>query len=105
MKKKFNISFKKQKKETGLSAIGFPDPNSVIKVNKKEVGEILAPNYTSKENVWKISFYVADPEFPEHHTTKTLQKTFESDAAAREWCKEHLEKLDKMYTLKSIDDD
>ena len=42
---KFNISFKKESKETGLRAVGNSYQSTIIKVNKKQVGIISAPNW------------------------------------------------------------
>jgi hypothetical protein len=52
MKNKF--TFKKEQKETGLRSVDNPYPNTTIKHNRKRVGTIYAPNWTTKDNKWTI---------------------------------------------------
>ena len=52
------FTFKKQPRETGLRAVGKPYPDTDIKVNKKRVGYISAPNWQTKSYAWLVRFAV-----------------------------------------------
>lgn len=54
------LTYKKQKRETGLSAVGNPYPNTAIKLDSKMVGEISAPNWRSDGSTWRIRLMVVD---------------------------------------------
>ncbi len=48
------ITFKKEKKETGLASVGHLYPDTEIKVSGLVVGHIVAPNWRTKTNLWTV---------------------------------------------------
>lgn len=52
------FTFKRNKKQTGLAAVGNPYPNVQIKQKGKVVGEISAPNWQTKDRQWRIRFMI-----------------------------------------------
>lgn len=54
---KTKLSFKKEPRKTGLSSIGYPYQNVIIKVDKKYVGHIVAPNWQT-DGVWRVGFAI-----------------------------------------------
>lgn len=90
------FTFKKQPAETGLRAVGNPYQSTDIKVNKKIVGHIAAPNWRSKDYVWKIRFAVKrEPtsDNPCRFKRISFKKTFDEESDARQWIKDHAEGL------------
>lgn len=51
--KSLKFTFKKEKQETGLSAVGYSNPDTQIKESKQIVGYINAPNWRTKDNCGK----------------------------------------------------
>lgn len=51
-------TFKKQPKETGLRSIASPDPVVDIKLNKKVIGFISPPYWSSERHKWSIYFRI-----------------------------------------------
>jgi hypothetical protein len=88
-----SFTFKKQPKETGLSSVGNPYPNTDIKYNKKVVGHIVAPNWMSKDDVWKIRFMQKDEK---NWHWITIQQQFGSEPEAREWIRANAERILKL---------
>jgi hypothetical protein len=84
------FTFKKQPRETGLASVGNPYPDTDIKLNKKIVGQIVAPNWASKDGLWYIRL-----------TRKKeggwlwvqIKQKFESEPEAREWLQTNAEKV------------
>lgn len=112
-KEKFNISFKRDAAITGLAGVGYSKQGSDIKVNKKVVGSIDAPNWQTKDNFFRISLMIikddinsdGNPNCPWKRIR--LKNTFESDADAREFIKRTLKKAvveDKLFQLHGSDD-
>ena len=82
------FTFKKEPRETGLSAVAHPYPNTQIKLRGKEVGTIYAPNYTTADNKWSVSFMVPrEPTDTDKRpfAWKRLKKRFDSEPEAREF--------------------
>lgn len=52
------VTFKNQKRERGLGAIGSPIPSVDILFNKKLVGVICAPNWRTSDNTWTVGITV-----------------------------------------------
>jgi hypothetical protein len=78
------FTFRKQKAATGLAGVGYPYSSVYIKHNKMVVGIIHAPNWTSKENVWRVSFQVKK-EGQDCFKNATLKKKFNSEQEARDF--------------------
>ena len=89
---KFNISFKKQSRKTGLAAVGSPLPSTDIKVNKLVVGMIVAPNWESKDNKRCIRLTVKSGDHCGWRWVTMFAK-FEEESKAREWVKAHLKSI------------
>ena len=93
------FTFKKQPKETGLRAVGTPYPDTDIKVNKKAVGYISAPNWQTKTIAWKIRLAVKKEittDDPAGFKWVSAKKVFGSEADARQWIKENTEELSNL---------
>lgn len=105
---KFNISFKKQPKETGLRRIASPYPHVDIKVNKKKCGNISPPNWSSVDNNWRIQICVKKPE-PDNNPNcdwkwMMVKKDFDNEKEARQWCKDNLQSAVEGYELHYFED-
>lgn len=86
MGKKF--TFKKEKKETGLRAVGNPYQSVYIKLNGCVVGMIDAPNWQSKDHKWAIRLAIKEtpqPGYPANFAWITLKTKFDIEAGAREF--------------------
>jgi hypothetical protein len=94
------LSFKKQPKETGLSAVGNPYQSVDIKGDKKLVGTIYAPNWRTKTNEWSIGLMVIDKT--QHCGWKWITLKFRgtSDQECRDWLKENWEAIQAKYSLR-----
>lgn len=93
------FTFKNQKKETGLSAVGYPWPNVDIKFKKQVVGLISAPNYHQQK--WKAAFTVKTEAgwgwiFLKHET--------ESLDELKQYINSKFEALSNKYTFHVIED-
>lgn len=90
------FTFKKEPRETGLASVGNPNPDTQIKLDKKRVGTIRGPSWSSKDNLWRVMFVVKTDE-PEHKHCGwkwvTLKKKFETEPEARLFVNEHFEKM------------
>lgn len=99
--KKF--TFKKEPRETGLRSVGYTKQSVNIKLNKKKVGFIYAPNWNSKG--WKIAFMISggagNPNYDWHW--KNL-KVCETEEEARQYVQDNIEKIVSMG-LREEDDD
>lgn len=85
------ITFKKEKKETGLSGVGNPRPNTQIKMDGLVVGLIAAPNWRTKTDLWSVRLAkVQEPtdSDPAPFRWVSLAKKFESESNAREYIKD-----------------
>lgn len=82
------FTFKKEPRETGLSGVACPYPNTRIKLGGKLVGTIYAPDWTTKDNKWSVQFmiqYEAGSTAPCEFRWATLKKRFDSEPEAREY--------------------
>lgn len=95
------ISFKKEPAERGLSSVGNPHPDTLIKVDKKEVGTISGPSWRSNDHKWVINLRIIDPNDPEKKKWKNvlLKARFDTEDEARLWLKANLEKISLVHTL------
>lgn len=103
MAKKEKFTFKKQPRETGLAAVGNPNPNTDIKHDKKIVGYIASPNWQTPDNQWRIRLMVEDVgdlevgdglRMPSSGWKWiTLKKTFNTEPEARDFLNKHVDAI------------
>ena len=93
MKNKF--TFKKEPLQKGLSGVGNPYPDVVIKHNGLEIGSIVAPAWHNN-GTWGIRFAVVTDNGFEW---KRILKEFESEADARKWLQESITILFKKFNF------
>jgi hypothetical protein len=103
---KFNISFKKQPKETGLRAVGYTHSSIDIKVNKKRVGLISAPNWQKKGWTIRISIMKPEPDDNPNCDWKwiSVKTAFEDEQSARQWVKDNLKSVAEKFSLHYFED-
>jgi hypothetical protein len=93
------VTFKKHPKDTGLAAIAHPYSSVDIKIDKKRVGYIGAPNAFS-DDYWDIHFSVlkSDTDKPENCPWKwiRLKQKFATEEEARVYVKEHENAITKL---------
>lgn len=96
-KKKEKFTFKKHPRETGLAAVGNPHPNTDIKHNKRLVGVIDAPNWSSTDDQWRIRLMKKKTEPDDNPNSDwkwiRLKKTFDSEPEAREFLNQNVDQL------------
>lgn len=94
MARKLRLSFRREPRPTGLSAIARPNPDTIIKVDGLQIGRIVGPSSTNLggSNHWSIRLaYKKEPTEKEPAPWKwmTLRRTattgFETEAEAREF--------------------
>lgn len=89
-----NFTFKKEPRETGLAAVGAGDPNTIIKLEKQQVGLIVGPNWRSKDELWRIQLTVVDEkELNCGWKWVTLKAKFETEPEARVYLKENFDRV------------
>lgn len=101
------FTFKKQKRETGLSGVGYPNPNTDIKFNKKVCGTICAPNWQTEDHKWRIRLAVMKPEgMSENCDWKwiSFKARFDTEQQAREWLQQNVDSLLKKYQFHDLGD-
>jgi len=99
--KKQNLSFKKEKVETGLGGVGYPNPDTIIKLNKLECGKISGPSWRTKDNLWHVSFMVKSGD---SWRLVRLKKAFEKESEAREFIKRNWDAINEKYELYQFED-
>ena len=101
-KEKFNISFKKHPRETGLAAIGHPYQSVDIKLNKQCIGMIDAPNWQKAQ--WRIRITIKDSEQFCGWRWIQFKTKFDTEEEAREWVKTNLKAISEEYELHVFED-
>jgi hypothetical protein len=100
-----NATFKKHPPATGLLSMVmsvFID----IKVKKQKCGQIIGPNYHNDK--WRIGFTVKNEEGNTSNCPWLwvhLKHTATDEASARQWVKDHIDRVDKKYGLWFADRD
>lgn len=93
---------------TGLMGVGFPYQSVNIKVDKKVVGVIHAPNWQTKDNLWGVSFSVikATPDDNPNCDWKWihLKARFANEEDAREFVKNNIGDVVERYTFHYMDE-
>jgi hypothetical protein len=90
---KNHFTFKRQKSETGLRGVGYPNPDTTIKHNRLVVGYINGPTWQTSDNKWSVSLTRKDSEAHCHWKWVKLKFRFDTEPEARTWLKEHAEQL------------
>jgi len=99
MKNKF--TFKKEPKPTGLFAVGNPNSDTIIKLQKRQVGYIAGPNWHTEDRKWQIRLMIAVEDNFKWMNVKTR---FDTEPEAREWIKINSDKISAL-NLYFMDDD
>lgn len=97
------FSFKKEPRETGLASVGNPHPSTVIKLEKKQVGTIIAPNWQTEDGLWGVNLMIKNDSSLGWKWMR-LKKRFESEPEARTYLKNNFERI-KSYGLHQMDTD
>lgn len=90
MAKKF--TYRKDRPTTGLMGCGRPYPDTIIKIDANPVGIIVAPIYSTKDNLWRVRFTVADTCRIGWRWME-LKKRFTDEPLARQFIDGHFEEL------------
>ena len=102
-KEKLSVSFKKDKPETGLMAANFMLQGVTIKVNKKPMGYIYAPN--RQENWWSIGIQIIkDEKYTNNNPNCSwmwvrFEEKFETEAEARQFAKDNIERWNQKFNF------
>jgi hypothetical protein len=99
------LSFKKDKKETGLAGVANPFPLTFIKGDKKLVGYIHHPRFADEANKWYLMFMVKDQTQRSGWKWITLTARFDSEEQGREFVMKHWNAITTKYSLHQQDDD
>ena len=86
------LTFKKEKKETGLGSFG-TQPSTCVKHNKKHIGNIF---YSRWKSIWEIQIAVKQiptKEDPCKFRWVFPKQKFSTEPEARKYIKEHLESI------------
>lgn len=99
---KTKLSFKKEPKKTGLSSIGYPHQNIIIKVDKKYTGRIVAPNWQT-DDMWRVGFAIKK-ENPDNNPNCDwkwiyFKNEFANEEEAREYVKKRIDVFVSKHTL------
>lgn len=94
------FTFKYDPAETGLRAIGNGNRSSYIKLKGKLCGRIYAPNWNSKDNLYRASFQVHDTEAYCGWRWITLKHKDESGTSLRKWLQDNTDELVSKLTLR-----
>lgn len=76
------LTFRKDRKETGLAAIARPHPDTAIKIGGLQVGTIHAP-MPRGEAEWSVTLTVVDPAAHCGWRRVKLTRRYEDEASAR----------------------
>jgi hypothetical protein len=98
------FTFRKEKPETGLSAVGNPRPSTTIKLGGKWCGTIQAPNWHSKDGKWGVGLMVKDEDCTAGWRWVFFQKRFDAEPDAREWLNANAEAIANKYQIRVGDD-
>jgi len=93
------LTFKKDKPLTGLMVVGNSYQGSDIKIDGRVCGYISAPNWQTEDNKFGIRFAIKEKQENCDWKLITLKGRFDSDADARLFVKENIEKIMEKYTL------
>lgn len=94
------FTFRKERPETGLRAVGRTRPSTEIKLNGAWVGTISAPNWQTKDGKWGVGLMVDDTA-DEDCGWKWLffEARHDSEPEARAWLLENSPEIFKRYAF------
>jgi len=98
------VTFKRLPKATGLAGIAYPHQSVEIKLKRKQIGTIHAPNAFSGNQGWKIVFMVlCEPskENPSGWKWITLKNQYDTEEEAREYVQKVIRLISKRHTFRS----
>lgn len=84
------FTFRKQPRETGLAATGYPYQNTDVKYNKQVVGHIKSPNWMTPDSKWEI-WLMRNNE--KGWNWVRIKQRFDSEPEARAWIKANAERV------------
>ena len=95
------VTFKKYPRETGLASVGNSQQSVNIKVDKKVVGIIHAPNWQTVDHKWSLSFSVIK-DTPDDNPNCDwkwifLKARFDTEEDARSFVIRNIDKLAEKY--------
>lgn len=88
-----NFTFKYQPKTTGLAGVGYPNRSVDIKYDGGICGIITAPNWQSKDRLYRIRLSVKDNENPIGWKWIQLKFKDEDEQVVRAWLKNHSKEI------------
>lgn len=99
------FTFKKEKPQTGLASVGNPNPDTIIKLDRMQVGSIVAPWWSSEDNKWAVRLIQAvegDQEF----RWVTLKKRFDEEPEARQYLNDNFDRIVAigLHKIEPLDD-
>jgi len=101
------LTFKKDKRETGLRAVGNGNPDVNIKADGEIVGLINGPTWQTKDGKFSISLVVDKeivPNDPAGFQWVTLKARFDAETEARDFVKRNWETIQSKYALHRMGD-
>jgi hypothetical protein len=101
------ITFKKRPRNTRLSAVGHPESDVDIKLDKKIIGWLSAPSWQTEDNKWGIWFHVMKNE-PDNNPNCdwkniSLKIRFASEQEARDFIKLNINQISEKFKFKYTD--
>jgi hypothetical protein len=98
---KLKVTFKKYPKETGLAAIGYSNQSADIKIKKRVIGTIFAPNWQTPDNKWSVGFMVMKTEPDDNPNCDwrniRLKAKFDTYENAKQFVVDNIEKISQKY--------
>ena len=97
MAKRF--TFKYHPHMTGLAGVGNPLRSSDIKFDGKVCGLIVAPNWKTKDNFYRVRLTVETPDNPDDWKWIELKFKSENEKEVRSWLKENTSRILEKFEL------
>jgi hypothetical protein len=101
------VTFRKWDRLTGLAGVGYPHQSVDIKINKKKIGTIYAPNWQTEDNKWSVAFMVMKEPEDSNPNNKWkwiyMKARFENEETAREFVTKIVDKVAEKYTFHYLD--
>jgi hypothetical protein len=105
MAAKKTFTFRKRKRETGLASTGKPEPDTVVKLDKMEIGYIQSPSWITKDGKWRIRFMVVDATAGCGWSWRQFKELFDDEPKAREFLQKNGPQLLKQYQFRKTEDE
>lgn len=97
------FTFRKERAETGLNAVGNPTPSTQIKLGGMECGIIRAPNWMTKDGKWSIGLTVEDEGSGSGWRWVFFRARFDAEPEAREWLRKNAELIASKWQIHCLD--